>query len=322
MAGTDIHAHLIPPLDAADLAPVGLAAEQGRVVNGATAIGPPAIYRTADLISWLDDVGLDSALVSVPPPLYRQGRGPQAARDWSRALNDALVSVLDGERLFPLAYLPLDEPEVAVDEVARFRREHPESSFGFSGSAGGGSVSLADPRLAPLWAALVEADLPMVLHPGFSPDARLDEFYLSNLLGNPAETGLAAGQLVFGRVLTDNPELRLALVHCGGVVPAIAGRWEQGVRSARPGVRPDVDVRGSLRRLWVDCLAHDHAMVNLAARTFGADHLLLGSDWPFPMGDLDPHQALTGLPDPSGPATANVAAFLGPAWTSRTVPQG
>lgn len=266
----DIHAHLAP------------------TVGSWQAGGPPALRDPDALLAWLDRAGIDRAVVSVPPPAYRQGQVDAAV--WAPALNDAMADLLDRhDRLLHAAYLPLEAPSVALAEAQRWSGR----AAAFTGGAGGASVPLQDPVFEPLWGHLARSGRGLILHPGSTPDTRLDPFYLSNLLGNPAETGVAVAQLVFGRVLTRHPELKVAVVHCGGVVPAVAGRWAHGVATARPGVDPDTDVAGQLRRLWSDCLSHDPDLVTLAERTFGGEHLLLGSDWPFPMGLDDPLGALS-----------------------------
>ncbi len=139
-----------------------------------------------------------------------------------------------------------------------------------------------------MWARLVALDAPLLLHPGAVPDPRFDEFYLHNLLGNPVETALAAAQLLLGGALERFPGLRVGLVHGGGALPALIGRLQHGVDTARPGVPQGLDLRALARRLWVDDLAHDDAALALAAALVGEDHVLEGSDWPFPMGRLRP----------------------------------
>ncbi|KAE8766100.1 amidohydrolase family protein [Georgenia thermotolerans] len=313
MTRTDIHTHLVPVPAADVLAAAGLRDAGGRLAAGEHVIGPPGLYAPERLVEWLAGAGLERALVSVPPPLYRQHLAPEQAERWVRALNDGLRELTRGyPALVPLAYLPLEHPDLAVAELGRLG----ERSVGFTASAGGRSVSLADDRLAPLWAGLVALDAPLVLHPGASPDERLDELYLGNLLGNPVETGLAAAQLLLGGVLQRHPGLRIALVHCGGVLPAVLGRYQRGLDTDRPGVpRRDADLREEAARLWVDCLAHDAAALDLAVGVVGEEHLLVGSDWPFPMGTDDPLALLAHR----GPAAAdrvaadNAAAFLGAA---------
>lgn len=290
MPGTDIHTHLAPRLGATTVAALsGVELEPDHVLafEGHRA-GPPALYDPAALEAYLDRAGLDQAVVSVPPPFYRQHLDSAIAAEWARAINDGLAdAVHDHPRLRPLAYLPLKHPEVALAEFERTRTD--DRFVGTTASAGGASVVASDPRLEPLWKGLDADGTLLLLHPGSSPDARLGSFYLSNLLGNPAETSVAAAHLVFGGVLTRFPQMHVVLVHCGGTLPAVVGRWQRGVDTARPGtdhlVEPPVE---AVRRLYVDCLAHDPAVVDLAVSTFGPDRILLGSDWPFPMGTDNP----------------------------------
>jgi aminocarboxymuconate-semialdehyde decarboxylase len=264
MTSIDLHVHLAPA--------------------GVDPQGSPLLHQPDEAVAYLDRTGLDEAVVSIPPPYFQQ----PATAQWVRAVNDGLLKAADGRpRLRPLAYLPLENPELATAEYDRLRTE---SRFaGVCGAAGGRSLSLADSRFGPLWKGLDADSRLLLLHPGASPDDRLSPFYLHNLLGNPVETAVAAAQLVFGDVLATHPRLRVLLVHCGGAVPAVAGRWQRGVDTARPGVTPLTEhPRDALRRVFVDCLAHDPALVDQAVAVFGEDRMVLGSDWPFAMGTDDP----------------------------------
>lgn len=314
MSGIDLHTHLAPAIDLDAHALPGIGrGEDGRLTAGGKPLGPPALYRPETLDAWRAERGLDEVVASVPPPFFRQGQDEAGTAAWARAVNDGLLAAVHGHpAITPLAYLPLDHPEVALAEYARIR-EQPEW-VGVVGSAGGGSASLAGPGLAPLWDALDTDARMMLLHPGSTPDARLDDFYLGNLLGNPVETAVAAAQLVLGDVLATHPNMRVLLVHCGGCLPGVVGRWERGVETDRPGIgalteRP----RQAVRRFYVDCLAHDPAVVDLAVGTFGADKVVLGSDWPFPMGTDDP-AALVAHRGPAfvrAVAVANARSALG-----------
>jgi aminocarboxymuconate-semialdehyde decarboxylase len=288
---TDVHTHLAPLLPRAV---EGVEADRdGRLVVDGRRVGVAGLYDARRLTRHLVGNGVDRAWVSVPPPLYRQGLGPAQTRTWVRALDNGLCARLDGQAaLVRLTYLPFDQPGVALELV-----EDVEDSVGWTASAGGGSVALDDPALEPVWSALGARRKPLVLHPGESPDSRMGPHYLSNLLGNPVETGVAVAQLVLGGVLSRHPDLMIVLVHCGGVVPAVVGRWSRGVATQRPGIAPDTaDPGTTVRRLWSDCLGHLPELVDLARATFGDDHLLLGSDYPFPMGLDDPFEALAHLP--------------------------
>ncbi|MFC0542697.1 amidohydrolase family protein [Kutzneria chonburiensis] len=289
MPSTDVHTHLAPILER----PVdGVDQRDGRLVIDGHLLGAPGLYDASRLAKHLAGNGIERAWVSAPPPLYRQGLDRHQTRAWVRALDDGLRARLEHEPMLDrLTYLPLDRPDIALELVEDVR-----DCLGWTGSAGGGSPALDDPALEPLWSAIAAQRKPLLLHPGESPDTRLQRHYLSNLLGNPVETGLAAAQLVFG-VLTRHPELRIVVVHCGGIVPALVGRWSRGVATNRPGIAPGTpDPAATVRLLWSDCLGHGPGVVDLARATFGDEHLLLGSDYPFPMGLDDPYQAIAHLP--------------------------
>ena len=261
---------------------------QGRLVIDGHSVGPPGLYDRDALCAFLDELGIDEAVVSPPPPFFRQGLDPGARDRWAAAVNAGTLAAVSGEpRLLALAYLPFEDPDAALREYERVRGEDRWS--GVCASAGGGSASLADPSFGPLWQALDQDAALVFLHPGMSPDPRLAPFYLHNLLGNPVETAVAAAQLVFGDVLAAHPRMRVMLVHCGGCVPDLVPRWDRGVTTHRPGVQPLRELPSeAVRRLFVDCLVHDPGAVDRAVDVFGEDRMVLGSDWPFPMGSEDP----------------------------------
>lgn len=290
----------------------GVVGEDGRYEVDGHPVGPAALYEAHSLVEWLDSVGLDQAWVSLPPPLFRQGLDPRESVAWVAAANDGLLSRVDGHpRLRPLAYLPLDRPEQAHREVLRVGTD--QRFVGWAAAAGGGSLPLDAEALQPVWSAVESSGRALLLHPGTTPDARLDAHYLANLLGNPVETAVAAAQLVFGDVLGRH-SLRVLLVHCGGCVPAVVGRWMRGFETARPGVgQLTLAPKDAVRRCWVDSLAHDPAVIDLALRVFGPDRIVLGSDWPFPMGSPDPGAVLAHLAPAlqERVATTNAAGLLG-----------
>lgn len=294
MPGIDLHAHLAPQLgpprvDPDDM-PAGVEhrATDGRLVVDGHAVGPAELYQPDALRDWLDRRELDAATVSVPPPFFRQHLDAHAAAAYVDAVNDGLAAACAPQGgLMPLAYLPFDHPDVALDEARR--RQNERSWAGWVASAGGGSRDLADDDFGELWEMLERDGRLLFLHPGTSPDERLRTRYLTNLLGNPVETAVAAAQLVLGDVLGRHPGLRILLAHGGGCVPGVVGRWERGVATERPGLEPLTrPPSAAVRDLYADCLAHDAAALDHAVDAFGDRHLVLGSDWPFPMGHDDP----------------------------------
>ncbi|MHB1536120.1 MAG: amidohydrolase family protein [Acidimicrobiales bacterium] len=274
MAGWDVHTHLVPTTD-------------DRAI--------PELGDPAALTRWLDEIGLDGAIVSPPPPALHVNLGPAESAVWSHDLNDGLAHMVasDQRRLRALAYLPISNPPAAADEFHR-RTDNPWAGALIPTSTPG--RTLADPELEPLWAALDAAHAFVFVHPIDIPDDRLERFYLRNLLGNPMETAFAAACLVFAGVPERHPAIRFCLAHAGGATPALAGRWQRGRDTKRPGV-PETGVtpEQALRCLYADCLAHSPAGLRLAIEVFGSDHIVLGSDWPFPMGHRDPGCLLAAL---------------------------
>jgi aminocarboxymuconate-semialdehyde decarboxylase len=290
MAGWDIHTHLIPPtvLAAARRGEYGLSVENASLVVGGQDRLP--LRRLGDptaLLDWVSSQELDGAAVSVPPALFRYDLEGSAAVDWAALVNQGLRELV-GPQLRVLAQLPLLHPEVGLlaTQVAA------EGVFsGFALGTVTTSSGYGAPGLEPLWEVLHAAEAFTLIHPGHSPDERLDSYYLSNLLGNPYETALAAAGLVFADVPARFPGIRFCLCHGGGITAAVAGRWQQGIDTARPGITPpSQSVAAVLQQFYVDDLVHDTDVLALLGATFGAERVLAGSDWPFPMGSdhLDP----------------------------------
>ncbi|MEH1015578.1 amidohydrolase family protein [Micromonospora sp. CPCC 206060] len=318
MPGIDMHAHLAPDLRPADLPGVAVDGD-GAALLGGKRVGPADLYHPDRLENHLDQTGLDEAIVSVPPPFYRQRLSRPEAAAWVRVANDGLLAVVaDRPRLTPLAYLPFEHPEVALAEYDRIAAD--DRWAGVVGAAGGDAGPLDGPALRPLWQRLDADRRTLQLHPAHSADPRLEPYYLANLLGNPVETAVAVAQLIFGGVLGGYPGIRFVLVHCGGCVPAVVGRWERGHTTTRPGVPVlSPTPAEAVRALYVDNLAHDPAVIDLAVSVFGADRLVLGSDWPFPMGTDDPAATVThrGGNYARQVATDNAARALGRAPAGR-----
>jgi len=274
VAGWDVHTHLIPPtvLTAAHKGAFGLAVDSGSlVVDGRERLPLQRLADPAALLHWIDEQDLDGAVVSVPPALFRYDAGPE----WADLVNQGLRE-LATPQLRVLGHLPLLDGAAAT-VAASLAHEGVFSGFAI------GTPSYAG--LDAVWQVLHELEAFTLIHPGHSDDKRLESFYLANLLGNPYETGLAAASLVFADVPGRFPGISFCLCHGGGVTAAVAGRWQRGIDTARPGIEPpSLSVPEALHRFYVDDLVHDDAVLELLVKTFGPDRVLAGSDWPFPMG--------------------------------------
>jgi aminocarboxymuconate-semialdehyde decarboxylase len=273
MAGWDVHTHLIPPtvLAAAHRGEFGLSVDSGMLAVDGERLPLKRLADPTALLQWIADQELDGAVVSIPPALFRYDAGVE----WAELVNQGLRE-LATPQLRVLGQLPLLDPS-APAVAAELAGEGVFSGFAL------GTPSYAG--LDPLWRVLDLLDAFTLVHPGTSDDKRLNSFYLTNLLGNPYETGLAAASLIFADVPGRFPGIRFCLCHGGGVTAAVAGRWQRGIDQARPGINPvSLPVADALRRFYVDDLVHDDAVLELLTKTFGGERVLAGSDWPFPMG--------------------------------------
>jgi aminocarboxymuconate-semialdehyde decarboxylase len=149
---------------------------------------------------------------------------------------------------------------------------------------------LAEPEFRPFFAAAEELDVLLFMHPlGFTHGQRLSEHYFNNLIGNPIESTLAVAHLIFGGVLDRYPGLKLCVAHGGGYLPTYWGRMDHAWR-ARADCRQHISKPPSeyLRQIYFDTLVFDRRQLEFLLETYGAEHLLMGTDYPFDMAEPDP----------------------------------
>jgi aminocarboxymuconate-semialdehyde decarboxylase len=291
-----MHAHFVPPnvVEAAGAGRFGMRIEDGKLIAPGGKIPLAKLTDLDALLGWMDSRSISGAVLSVPPLLYRYDLEGQEAADWTELVNDGLRDLARKvpDRLRTLAPLPLQAPELAARVV-----EEPSPHSGFSIGSSVGGMTLDDPSLEPVFAALDHTERFVLVHPVEAPDPRLGRYYLGNLLGNPYETSLAAACLIFSGMLSRYEKVRFCLAHAGGAAPYLIGRWQRGYDTGRPGISPlEIQPREALGRLWFDSVAHSDAALALLVREVGAERVLLGSDYPFPMREDDPLAALAGLP--------------------------
>jgi aminocarboxymuconate-semialdehyde decarboxylase len=285
IGGWDVHTHILPPavVTAGARGAFGMLASSDTLTICAHGLALYPLTEVNKLIDRVKSDRLDGAIVSVPPPLFRPDLSEADCRDYAKLVNDGLYEACRDHAgvLRPLAYLPIEAPEVAAGIAATLDGRWAGAVMGTEGN----DVSYASERLDLLWRILSERKLPLFIHPGSTPDKRLDPFYLTNLLGNPVETTIAASHLVFAGVMQRYPGLNIILAHGGGCVAALCGRWQRGAATKRPGIsKLSLEPLKAVRRFYVDSLVHSPTYLETVIVTVGENRVLLGSDWPFPMG--------------------------------------
>lgn len=307
-AVTDVHTHALPvPLlrglerdgraDLSGLADGFVHIDQtvSGVPPGAAIPCPPEQHDLTARLALLDAAGIDVHLVSAPPFVYGcYGLAPAAAQELMRRTNDALAEFVAGapDRLRALGMVVPGLPG-AVDELRRCRDEL--GFAGFSIGSRGIAGELDHPDHEPLWRELARAGGFTLLHPGGSPaPQRMADYYLTQLLGFPLETTLAAARLVFGGVL-DRHDLRLCLAHGGGCTLAAAPRLDLGWQR-KPAAHTTAEPPSAyLRRFFYDTAVFDTRQLRRLVADVGVDRVLLGTDAPFDLADRQPRQTVAAL---------------------------
>jgi aminocarboxymuconate-semialdehyde decarboxylase len=277
---------------------------------------PPVFYDAEARLTSMDERGISHAVLSVAPQLFMYWVDGAEAAGFCRAVNDDLAAFADGSagRISAVATLPMQNPAAAAIELRRAVTE-----LGMCGAEIGPHVegtALDDPALRPVLATAADLGVPLIVHPYYvAPLPGLEDFYLTNLIGNPLATTVCAARLIFSGVLDELTALRVVLLHGGGYLPYQIGRLDHGHR-----VRPEA--RGSayapsayLDRFWFDTVTHAPAPLRFLAGLVGADHVVYGTDFPFDMaaGPLAGQLHGTGLSpaDTELIAGRNAAALFG-----------
>src|SRR6476619_2679048 len=160
-------------------------------------------------------------------------------------------------------------------------------------------ANLSDQKFFPFYKRAEELGCALFIHPWeMMGESKMQRYWLPWLVGMPAETSRAICSLIFSGVLERLPALRICFAHGGGAFPATIGRIEHGFN-----VRPDLcavdnphSPRKYLNRMYFDSLVHESAKLDYLVKLVGADQVALGSDYPFPLGELEPGRLIASMP--------------------------
>jgi aminocarboxymuconate-semialdehyde decarboxylase len=300
MRSIDIHTHVLPRelpawspirLEHVDLGRARMLRPDGTLFREIRS----DCWDPEERIAYCDRNAVGLQVLSTVPVMFSYAEAPSRAADLSRYLNDHIAGLC---RRFPrrfagLGTLPMQAPDLAVRELERCVRD-----LGLAGVQIGshvGNWNLSDPALFPVFARAAELGAAVFVHPwDMMAQERMQKYWLPWLVGMPAEGALAICSVIFGGVLERLPQLRIAFAHGGGSFAGSFGRIEHGFHA-----RPDlvsVDNPGNppskyLQRIYLDSLVHHPGALRLLLDVFGPRRIMIGSDYPFPLGE-DPPGAL------------------------------
>src|SRR5262249_6991255 len=271
------------------------------------------VWNPESRIEEMDATGVSMQVLSTVPVMFSYWAKPHDALDLCRILNNHIAEVVRAypKRFTGLGTLPLQEPDLAAQELTRCVRE-----LGLCGAEigthvdpneychGPGCRNLDHQSLDVLWKTAQDLNSSIFVHPwDMMGRERMSKYWLPWLVGMPAETSLAICSMIFGGVFERFPKLRVAFAHGGGAFPFTIGRIEHAFR-----VRPDLvatDNKTNPRdylanverpaRFYVDSLVHDVDALRLLLKLFGAQRVALGSDYPFALGETKPGQLIESI---------------------------
>ena len=295
----DIHSHVAVPEAAKFVAPhldwstvplAHFANAETKALSQKQEADIGARASTDDRLADLDAMGIDVQMIAPPPPQCYYTVPLDIAVKATRMVNDGIAAFCakKSDRFKGFGAVPLADGHEAALELERC-----VTQLGFTGVEVLTNVAgkeLSDPAFAPFWQKAEALGVLVMIHPnGFTEASRLTRFYFNNVIGNPLETTIALHYLIFDGVLERHPKLKILAVHGGGYLGAYSGRIDHawGARSDAHGALPQPPT-SYLKRVYVDTVVFTPTQLAELVRVFGADHVVMGTDYPYDMADYDP----------------------------------
>lgn len=241
--------------------------------------------------------GICVQVLSTVPVMFSYWARAADAAEIAKFLNDDIAEIVvkHPKRFVGLGTAPLQDAQLAINELERCKK------IGLVGVQIGTNVNqlnLGEPQFFEFFKACEELGMAVFVHPwDMMGENDMQKYWLPWLVGMPAETSRAICSLIFSGTLEKCKNLRICFAHGGGSFPATIGRIEHGFL-----VRPDLcasdnqcNPRDYLGKIWFDSLVHDAAMLEYLVKLAGADKVALGTDYPFPLGELEPGKLIESM---------------------------
>lgn len=300
MLKIDMHSHILPkqlPRFADKFGYGEFITLQAREDGAADMMKGNTFFRTIQPNCWDEKLRIQEyakfntqvQVVCTIPVMFSYWAKPNDCLDLSMFLNDHIAEVVENnpKHYVGLGTIPMQDTDCAIKELERLK------SMKIPGIQIGSNINdlnLSEEQFYPIFKACQDLDLAVMIHPwNMMGMESMRKYWLPWLVGMPAETSRAACSLIFGGVLERLPDLRICFSHAGGSFFGTIGRIEHGFNC-----RPDLvatdnkkNPRNYIGKFWVDCITHDAKALQYIIDHQGSKKVCLGSDYPFPLGDLE-----------------------------------
>ncbi len=266
-------------------------------------------FRTIEENCWEPEVRMKEyatndtqvQVVCTVPVMFSYWSKPADCLVLSEFLNDHIAELVERypKNYIGLGSIPMQDADLAVKELERCKKI---GLVGIQIGSNINNINLHDPQFYPIWEACERLGMAIMVHPWeMMGKEHMERYWLPWLVGMPGETSRAACSLIFGGIFDKYPKLRVNFSHAGGSFLPTIGRVQHG-----HWCRPDLVAidnpnppRDYLGKFWVDCITHDPRMLEYVLELQGSMRVTLGSDYPFPLGDLEIGKFITkmGLED-------------------------
>lgn len=270
------------------------------------------LSNAAPRIPAMDRMGVDYQGLATFVSEYFYWAPAEVAAKSARMQNEHLAQAVADfpDRYLPMgATVPMQDVDVAIAEL-----DYAVDELGFHGLQIGGTVNeknLDEPEFRPFWAAVEAKGVPVILHPnGYSESQRFGSYFMTNCIGNPLETMVAANRLIFSGLFEDHPNVKIVLLHGGGYLPFYTSRADHTWK-VRPETRvkiPDRRPSDYMKMFYYDTMVFDPLYLRHLIEIVGSEHVMIGTDYPFDMGEEDPIGLVKSV---DGLSSAEIDAITG-----------
>lgn len=298
MKNIDVHSHMLPEASIKELSgeinPIGKSGLYKINALGKTVA--PMTKGFFDLEARKKEIAemdVDGQIISPTHHLFMYAADAETAIKSARIQNNGISDVIKKEpdRFYGNATLPLQDPKASVAEV-----ERAYSELGMKGIEIGTNIAgknLDHESLYPVYEKASELGMPIFVHPNdFLGGDRLSKYYMGIVVGTLAETTVAVTSMIFGGVFNQFPNLKMVFCHGGGAIPYQSGRLKHAVNIRDELKGSNVDVDRSLKNIYFDTVVFDDESLQFLVEKTGVDNVLLGTDYPFNMGNWNSSKAL------------------------------